>query len=79
MRAPPGTLHVNKIAVAGRQLDAAIRMFFAKEDEFAIHSVAAAAFQILRDVTENRGKNSTRPGGGLAACHLADARPLSVA
>jgi hypothetical protein len=38
-----GTLHINKIAAASRQLDAAIRMFFAKEDELAIHTVASAA------------------------------------
>jgi hypothetical protein len=34
-------------------------MFFAKEDELAIHTVASAAFRILRDVTEKRGKNFT--------------------
>jgi hypothetical protein len=59
MRARRGILHVNKIAAASRQLDAAIRMFFAEEDELAIHTVASAAFRILRDVTEKRGKNFT--------------------
>jgi hypothetical protein len=42
MRALPGTVHINKIAAASRQLDAAVRMFFTKEDELAIHTVASA-------------------------------------
>ena len=57
MRALTGTLYINKIAAASRQLDAAIRMFFAKEDDLAVHTVASAAFRILRDVTKKRGKN----------------------
>jgi hypothetical protein len=59
MRALPGTVHINKIAAASRQLDAAIRMFFAKEDELAIHTVASAAFRTLRDLIQERGKNFT--------------------
>jgi hypothetical protein len=59
MIAPTTTVHINKIAAASRQLDAAIRMFFVKEDELAIHTVASAAFRILRDVTQRRGKNYT--------------------
>jgi hypothetical protein len=47
------------LAAASRQLNAAIRMFFVKEDELAIHTVASAAFRILRDVTKKRGKNFT--------------------
>ena len=53
------TVHVTKIAAAIRQLDAAIRMFFAKEDELAIHTVVAAAFRVLRDVTKKQGRNFT--------------------
>jgi hypothetical protein len=59
MRLPQSTVHINKLAAASRQLDAAIRMFFAKEDELAIHTVASAAFRVLRDVTEKRGKQFT--------------------
>ena len=59
MRARSGTVHINKIAGASRQLDTAIRMFFASEDELAIHTVASAAFRVLRDLTEKRGKNFT--------------------
>jgi hypothetical protein len=52
----------------GRQLDAAIRMFFAREDELAIHTLACGAFRILRDVTKKRGKELH--GRGAPARHL---------
>jgi len=54
-----GIVQISKIASAQRQLDAAIRMFFGLEDELAIHTVAAAAFQVLRDVTTKRGGHFT--------------------
>lgn len=41
------TLALTKVADAQRQLDAAIRMFFAEEDELAIHTAAAAAYRVL--------------------------------
>jgi hypothetical protein len=50
-----GILHITKLAAAQRQLDAAIRMTFAGEDALAIHTVAAAAFRLLRDLKEKRG------------------------
>ena len=59
MSALKSTIQISKIAAAQRQLDAAIRMFFQREDELAIHTVAAAAFQILRDVTKGRGGHFT--------------------
>lgn len=59
MSALESTLQISKIAAAQRQLDAAIWMFFQREDELAIHTVAAAAFQILRDVTKQRGGHFT--------------------
>jgi hypothetical protein len=48
---------ITKLAAARRQLDAAIRMTFANEDELAIHTVAAAAYRILRDILANRGRD----------------------
>jgi hypothetical protein len=53
------TIQISKIAAAQRQLDAAIRIFFQREDELAIHTVTAAAFQILRDVTKECGGHFT--------------------
>ena len=54
-----GTLQISKIAAAQRQLDAAIRMFFDREDELAIHTVTSAAFQVLRDIIKERGEHFT--------------------
>jgi hypothetical protein len=59
VKAPKGTVQISKIAAAQRQLDAAIRMFFGREDDVAIHTVAAAAFQVLRDVIKKRGGHFT--------------------
>ena len=52
-----GDLRTNKIDAARRQLEAAIRMFFGGDDPFAIHTVASAAYRILRDVAEHSGKS----------------------
>jgi hypothetical protein len=49
------TVHVTKMAAAKRQLDTAIRMHFAHDDELSIHTLIAAAFRVLRDVMQNRG------------------------
>jgi hypothetical protein len=59
LQAPQSTVHINKIAGASRLLDTAIRLFFAKEDELAIHLLASSAFRVLRDLTKKRGKNFT--------------------
>jgi hypothetical protein len=48
-------VHVLKVAAAQRQLDAAIRMTFANEDPLAVHTVAAAAGRVLRDLAKKRG------------------------
>jgi hypothetical protein len=47
-------IRVNKMDVARRQLDAAIRMTFHGEDPVAIHSIADAAHKIVRNVCESR-------------------------
>ena len=50
-------IYINKIAAAKRQLDTAIRFYFAKEDALAIHTVAAAAAAILQDIIRKEGGN----------------------
>lgn len=50
-------VHVTKLAAAQRQLRAAIRMFFACEDELAVHTVASAVYGILADLKKDRGKD----------------------
>lgn len=64
-------LNVSKIEAARRQTDSAIRMLFMNEDPAAIHTIAAAADQILMDIAETKGnieahvrffKDRIRPG-----------------
>ena len=49
------SLHINKLSAAKRQIQAAIRMFFHPEDELAVHTVGAAAYELLRDIKNSRG------------------------
>ena len=53
----PDNLYVTKLAAARRQLLEAIRMFFAEQDELAIHTVAAAAHRIIADLKAERGRD----------------------
>lgn len=48
---------LTKLGAAERQLSAAIRMVLANEDELAIHTVAAAAYRVLRDIKQQRGRS----------------------
>lgn len=48
-------LRLNKLDVARRQVDAAIRMTFNGEDPLATHTVIAAGNRIIRDLCEKRG------------------------
>ena len=50
-------IHLTKLAAARRQLCAAIRMFFAEEDELAIHTVASAAYRVICDLKSQRGRD----------------------
>lgn len=57
-----GLVFANKLSVAKRQLDAAIRMYFAGEDSIAVHTVASAAFNVFSDLLEKRGKDASVHG-----------------
>ena len=50
-------IHITKLVAAQRQLRAAIRLFFAQEDELAIHTVASAAYRLIADLKESRGRD----------------------
>lgn len=50
-------IHLTKLAAARRQLCAAIRMFFAGEDELAVHTVASAGYRIVTDLKSKRGRD----------------------
>ena len=54
-----GAIHITKLAAAGRQLHAAIRMFFSGEDELAIHTVASAAYHVISDLKDFRGRDES--------------------
>lgn len=46
---------VGKLAAARRNLDAALRAWFANEDPLAVHTLIAAAHEVLSDVAAARG------------------------
>jgi hypothetical protein len=58
-------IYLRKEAAAQRQLDAAIRMTLEGEDELAIHTVAAAAYGILRDLKKHHGRRELADRLGL--------------
>jgi hypothetical protein len=49
------TLKVSKTDAAKRQLETAIRLWFFSADPVSIHTLAAAAHQILHDLGKKRG------------------------
>lgn len=51
------SIHLTKLAAAQRQLRAAIRMYFGQEDELATHTVASAAYNLLKDIKASRGRD----------------------
>ena len=64
MKKSSAKLYVNKLAAAQRQLRAAVRMFFAGEDELAIHTVVSAAYRVLSDLKKDQGRDE------VGDCHL---------
>jgi len=49
------SIQVSKLDAARRQLETAIRLYFSHGDPVSIHSLAAAAYNVVRDVGEKRG------------------------
>jgi hypothetical protein len=56
---------VSKIDAAKRQLETVIRLYFSDGDPVPIHTLTAAAYNILRDVTVQRGADSMLIKGKL--------------
>jgi hypothetical protein len=54
---------VSKLDAAKRQIKVAVRLFFERMDLIAIHTLAAAAQEILIDLGRRRGVNSIFKGG----------------
>lgn len=49
------SLTVSKLDAAKRQLEAFIQMYFGSGDPVAMHTLAAAAYEIIRDLNRQRG------------------------
>jgi hypothetical protein len=48
-------IRISKLDAARRQLDCAIELWFAERDPVAVHSLAAAAHQVVHDINAGRG------------------------
>ena len=46
---------VSKLDAARRQLETAVRLYFAEADPVSIHTLTAAAYQVLSDINRARG------------------------
>jgi hypothetical protein len=45
---------VNKLEAARRQLETAITLYFAEDDEVSIATLAGAAYGLIRDINEKQ-------------------------
>lgn len=66
---------VTKLEAAGRQLDAAIHLFFGNGDAVAIHSLAVAAANVFADIAEHKNagvswRTRSRDESGLSMKEL---------
>jgi hypothetical protein len=48
-------LNISKLDAARRQLETVIRLYFSDGDPVSIHTLTAAAYNIIRDITAKRG------------------------
>ena len=48
-------IRVSKLDAARRQLDGAVELWFADGDEVCVHTLAAAAHQIIHDINQKKG------------------------
>jgi hypothetical protein len=51
----PAQLHFSKLDVALRQLETAVTLYFHSADPVSIHTLTAAAYNVLRDLKTHRG------------------------
>lgn len=51
-------LKISKLDAAKRQLETVIRMYFNSGDPVSIHTLAAAGYNLIRDINSNRGGTS---------------------
>jgi hypothetical protein len=48
-------LHLPKLDVALRQLETAVTLYFQSSDPISIHTLTAAAYNVLQDIKKHRG------------------------
>ena len=53
------TIKISKLDAARRQIDTAVRLYFDYGDPVSIHTLAAAGFEILRDLDKHGPKTGT--------------------
>ena len=58
---PNSKLRLGKLAVAQRQLDTAIELYFADGDPVPIHALAAAAYEVIHHVLKSRSPKNLMP------------------
>jgi hypothetical protein len=57
MNAPRHSIKISKLAAARRQLATAIELWFIDGDPVAIHTLAFAAFEVIRTISKKRNPN----------------------
>ncbi len=50
-------IEISKVEAAHRQLNCALELWFLDKDEVSVHTLIAAAYQIIYDVNEKRGNS----------------------
>jgi hypothetical protein len=58
-------LRISKLDAARRELETAVRLYFAEADPISIHTLAAAAHQVLVDLNRKRGGPPSFTEAGL--------------
>ena len=48
-------LQISKLDAARRQLEIAVRLYFAEDDPVSIHTLTSAAYQLLSDINRALG------------------------
>ena len=62
---PMNKTRISKLDAARRQLDISINLFFYDRDLVAIHTLAAAAFNVLADLLKQQGRSERTLRGKL--------------
>lgn len=52
-------IQIDKLTAAKRQLETSIQLFFNEADEISIHTLAAASFEILKDVAKSKNADTS--------------------